>query len=174
MRMSVTFVGSGMSAATNERVYLDTNVFIYALEGPADVKAAIQPFLLKLGAARGLGVTSELTLAEVLVKPERMKLRVLKWTYIDLLSWSGAVALQPVTRRILMDSAKYRAVAHPDIPAPSEDRRNFLPDSTHVVRAIQSKCTIFLGRDTRIRLPAGMRRVTPDPAGMTELMGMLP
>jgi predicted nucleic acid-binding protein len=163
-----------MKGADVERVYLDANVFIYALEGTEELKAAARTLLRGLKGRPGIGITSELTLAEVLAKPTREGPPVLARAYLDLLIWSKTVVLQPVSRDILIESASYRAVAHSEAPAPREDRRNFLPDAIHVVTAVQSGCTSFVGKDARIRLPSGMRRIFPDAPGVADLMGLLP
>jgi predicted nucleic acid-binding protein len=53
------------------KVYLDTNVFIYAVEAAAEHMAAVEALfgLIEDGAVSA--VTGELTLAEVLAKPLR-------------------------------------------------------------------------------------------------------
>ena len=50
-------------------IYLDTNVFIYAVEGVAEHAAFIDKMFLLLDAGELIATTSELTLAEVLTKP---------------------------------------------------------------------------------------------------------
>lgn len=52
-----------------ERVYLDTNVFIYALEGYPDFVDELNELFESFDAGNLSAVTSELTLAEVLVRP---------------------------------------------------------------------------------------------------------
>ncbi len=163
-----------MNAADVERVYLDANVFIYSLEGTEELKAVTRTLLRKLKGYPGIGFTSELTLAEVLAKPTREGPPVLVRAYLDLLIWSKTVTLQPVNWEILIESASYRAAANPKAPAPGDDRRNFLPDAIHVVTAVRSNCTSFVGKDARIRLPTGMRRVRPDASGVADLMSLLP
>jgi predicted nucleic acid-binding protein len=151
-------------------IYLDTNVFIKAFEGTPAVSDAIQPLFMALRRHRGLAVTSELTLAEVLVWPEKNNDTRLKRIYLDLLVFSRTITLRPVSRDILIDSAKYRAIAHPLKPGPEEDKRNFLPDAIHVVTAHFAKCRRFIASDARIRLPEGMMRVEPDRKGVEMLL----
>ena len=52
-------------------VYLDANIFIYALEGYPDFQARITILLEAMDHQEIEALTSELTLAEVLVKPFR-------------------------------------------------------------------------------------------------------
>ena len=92
-----------------ESIYLDTNVFILAFEGEPDASEALRPLFLALQRRPEVAVTSELTLAELLVRPERQNDTRLKRIYLDLLIWSKVVALWPVSREVLMESARYRA-----------------------------------------------------------------
>lgn len=52
-------------------VYLDTNIIIYAVEGYETYAAPIKSLLKALTDGEITAVTSELTVAEVLVKPKR-------------------------------------------------------------------------------------------------------
>lgn len=58
-----------LNAIQGERVYLDTNVFIYAIEGYPDFVDALDEFFGSIEAGELRDFTSELTLAEVLVRP---------------------------------------------------------------------------------------------------------
>ncbi len=60
-----------LSATLGTRVYCDANVFIYALEGYAAYALLLQALLQAMDAHEITVVTSELTVAEVLVKPLR-------------------------------------------------------------------------------------------------------
>jgi hypothetical protein len=51
------------------RVYLDTNIFIYALEGYSTFRAVLTTLFEALDRHELAAITSELTLAEALVKP---------------------------------------------------------------------------------------------------------
>ena len=54
---------------TGSRIYLDANVWIYALEGYAAFAAPLAALFARIDAGELIAITSELTLAEVLVKP---------------------------------------------------------------------------------------------------------
>lgn len=58
-----------LNAIRGGRVYLDTNIFIYALEGYADFIDDLTELFASIDAGNIRAVTSELTLAEVLVRP---------------------------------------------------------------------------------------------------------
>ena len=52
-------------------VYLDSNVFIYAVEGMEPYQADLRNLFVQIASSKIIAVTSVLTLAEVLVKPFR-------------------------------------------------------------------------------------------------------
>lgn len=163
---------SGKSVPEPQRVYLDANAFIYALEGTPEVAEPAQLLISELGRSRA-AITSELTLAEVLVKPERLRLFKLKREYLNLLVFTRAIRLVGVSRTILQKSAQYRGRVHPEKPDRGENKRNFLPDAIHVATAIEAGVGFFVARDTRLRLPREMPRVAPDMAGVRDLLGKL-
>lgn len=147
------------------RVCLDANAFIYALEGVRAESEISDQILVLFGLVRTgrcVGVTSELTLAEVLVGPELRDQTVLKRDYLDLLAPRQSIFdLRPITRDIPIESVADRARMHPDKPGPDQQKRNFLPDAIHVVTAVDAEASHHVGSDQRIRLPAGMERLDP-------------
>ena len=128
------------------RVYLDTNFFIRFVEGS-------EPLLLRVVENGEFGrwrlVTSELTLAEVLVVPTRLDRQDLIAAYETLLAGDELVDVLPITREILRTSATVRATVG-----------NKGMDAIHVATAVSSDCEVFLSSDTGIRLPPSMRLVT--------------
>jgi hypothetical protein len=58
-----------LAAILGKTVYLDTNIFIYTVEGYAPEEAFLRELLAALEDGRFTAITSELSLAEVLVKP---------------------------------------------------------------------------------------------------------
>lgn len=155
---------SGMTDPQSGAIYIDANPFVYALEGPNDLAFALKALFTRLKDSPGVGVTSELTLAEIL--PKR---RVPDRDYLELLVWSGAFDLRPVSRDILYGTADYRRVTGTMLP---DGRISMpkLPDSIHVVTAIKSGCRAFLSSDTKIKLPETMRFVRADVAGVAGLV----
>jgi len=138
---------------TESRVYLDANVFIYAVEGNPDVAGQLRDLF---DLFRRAGVTSELTLAEVLPKASTVQKRV----YLDLIVWSRIFDLQPVSRDILIETAEYQKVA----------RMPKLPDAIHVVTAIRARCRMILSADTGLRLPEGHAAFLPNSANIARLI----
>ena len=147
---------SETSGMTEARIYLDANVFIYAIEGSPDVADALRQLFDLFRRNRGAGVTSELTLAEVLPKATTIQQRM----YLDLIVWSRIFDLQPVSRDILIETADYRRTAQ--MPR--------LPDAIHVVTAIRAGSRVILSADTRLKLPEGYAVWLPEPANVSRLV----
>jgi hypothetical protein len=62
-------VTNGSEPPSGSRVYLDANVLVYVIENIAGYAAKVRPVFDRLGRDDLLGFSSELTLAEALVKP---------------------------------------------------------------------------------------------------------
>ncbi len=157
----------GMTERTEPSpIYIDTNPFIYAIEGEEAVARDLKNLFSLLRDRRRGAVTSELTLAEVLAKtPSPLHRR----QYLDLLIWSGIVDLQPITREILIETAAYRR----EVPPVNLQQRSSmpkLPDAIHVVTAIRSGCNQILSADGRLKLPDGLQLIPADRAGITQLI----
>jgi predicted nucleic acid-binding protein len=120
-------------------IYADSNVFIYAVEGRAEIADPLQELLDLLRSRPGFAATSELTLAEVLAKVDVVQRR----DYLDLIVESGVFQLCSVSRDILIETASYRrAVGMPK-----------LVDAIHVVTAIRNGCRTMLSADLRMKAP---------------------
>ena len=141
---------------TEARLYLDANVFIYAIEGSADISNPLRELFDLFRAQRGTGVTSELTLAEVLPRANVLQRR----SYLDLIAWSGIFDLRPVNRDILIETAQYRSAA--GMPK--------LPDAIHVVTAIKAGCRTILSADSRLKLPEGYAALLPNRENLSRLI----
>ena len=143
-----------LSARVGPRPYVDTNVFIYALEAhPAYVETVRRFFAAAdQGACRVLA--SELVLAEALVTPLRIGNLELVDRYLRHLLRSRSVELLPIGREILIDAARQRAV-----------HAVRLPDAIHAATAIRSACTSFITNDLRLRTVPGLQVVTLEELG---------
>jgi predicted nucleic acid-binding protein len=151
---------------TNRRVYVDSNVLIYAVEGVPATAGPAKELIKFLRTQRGLMFTSEITLAEVLAPSKRRgawPLQAKRRAYLDLLVFSGTVNLVPITREILIHTADLRKIA------PLK-----LPDAIHLETAIRSKCGFLVTGDTDFKkLPSGMKKVNPDEPGIRNLLRAL-
>ena len=136
-----------LTAILGRRVYLDTNIFIYAVEGYEPEAAFLQGLLAALEEGRFAAVTSELTLAEVLVKPFGLGREDAVAAYTELLTPSVRLTVPPVGRAILVEAARQRAA----LGTP-------MPDAIHVATALAAGCELFLTNDRRLRMPAGLTK----------------
>jgi predicted nucleic acid-binding protein len=125
-----------MTDPAGKRVYVDSNVLIYAVEGVPATAGPAKELIRFLRTQRGLMFTSEIALAEVLAPSKRRGAwppAAKRRAYLDLLVWSGAVNLIPVTRDILIRPADLRKAT------PLK-----LPDAIHLVSAIHAKCEFLV------------------------------
>jgi predicted nucleic acid-binding protein len=126
----------GVSAELGRRIYLDTNIVIYAVEGFAQYAPQIQALLDAMDANEVSVVTSELTLAEVLVGPLKAKNAPVQQIYRSFLTPTVTVVVPPVSRDILEESAQLRATT-----------KLRLPDAIHLATALRHQCDSFLTND---------------------------
>jgi predicted nucleic acid-binding protein len=142
-------------------VYLDANTLTYLVEGAPDISKPLVPLFEYLRSHPGTGVTSELTLAEVLA-PTLTRGVIpphLKRAYLSLLVWSRFITLLPITREILYDTTKLRA-----------EIRLKLPDAIHLSTAVSANCRFMMTRDKALKTPRGMTRVEPDSDGVRRVL----
>lgn len=128
-----------------KRVYLDTNIIIYAIEGYETYAGPIKALLRALTDGEIVAVTSELTVAEVLVKPKRDKNTKLEEAYQRFLRPTESLHTSPVTRELLEAAADIRA-----------NTTLKLPDAIHVATAIGEQCDSFLTNDVRFTTATGL------------------
>jgi predicted nucleic acid-binding protein len=129
------------------KVYLDTNVFIYAVEAVAEYGTAIGELFRLIDAGTISAVTSELALAEVLAKPFEAGRHDVAEIYQEMLAPSAWLSIWPVERAILIEAARLR---------PQLTLR--LPDAIHVATAVAAGCPALISNDHRLRLPSTIRR----------------
>lgn len=121
-----------------QRLYLDSNVWIYALEGGAEWETLRQLLILiKNGDLRA--VTSELTLAETLVAPIRARNRALQSAFQKAICNDGGLLVHPVSRAIWLEAARLRAIHNLQ-----------MPDALHGATAKLSNCRQFLSADIEL------------------------
>lgn len=146
-------------------VYLDSNVFIYSLEGNAEVADPLQKMFGALRHRIGVFVTSELTLAEVLAPTKKRGVvhPQLRRKYLNLIVWNPSVRLQPVSRDILYETADLR-----------KHTGQKLPDAIHSVTAIRSRCRFLMSGDRGMKkLPNWMSSIGPEAGSVDALIEAL-
>lgn len=128
--------------APARRIYLDANILIHAKEG-ADGRSDTLLELMEVSARWPLPllVTSELTLAEIVVAPLRRRTQGLVAVYDQWLVSSDWLSVVPVGRDVLWNAGRLRA----DYPSLK------LPDAVHLATALSFGCHDFLSGDTRLK-----------------------
>src|ERR1700724_773215 len=167
MRICAASETNGMTESPSSLIYLDTNVFIKAVEGLDEAATPAKTLIKALRHRRaGIAATSEITFAEVLAPPKRpdaLPLQMKRRAYLDLLLWSGFVALIPVNRDILIETAALRAMG-----------RFKLPDTVHLVSAVRVRCRFFVSAEKDFdKMPEGMERVDCDHDNLPRLLKAL-
>lgn len=136
-------------------IYLDSNILISAFGGEAERGNA--PLLMEmLGAATNRSIapflTSELSLAETLVRPFRTNDGEAIAELQTVFQPSAWLNVTPVDRTILLRSAQLRAQR----PALK------LPDAIHLSTALETGCTHILTADQGIRAEQPVTLLRPD------------
>jgi predicted nucleic acid-binding protein len=121
-------------------LYLDTNVLIYAAEGFSAYRVILVDLLSRLEVREIGGVTSEIALMEVLVRPLRDQNQRMVSFYEEFLGSNSLLRMVPIDRAILQGAAEIRA-AHLLKPI----------DAIHVATAQLSKCDALVSEDRRLR-----------------------
>ncbi|MDA8405859.1 MAG: PIN domain-containing protein [Deltaproteobacteria bacterium] len=130
-----------MDVIKGERIYLDTNIIIYAMEGYPEYVSSLASLFAAIDEGKLVAVTSELTLAESLVKPMMDDNVRLQNIYMEALQSSDALYIIPVNRQILIEAARLRAKSY----------TLNLPDAIHLATAHVHQCASFLTNDKRLR-----------------------
>jgi hypothetical protein len=94
--------------------YMDANIFIYYLEGYPDYERVLDQLFAGLDGSRLSAVTSQLTVAEVLVKPFRDRSVALQAQCRDFIRSRQGFQVRPVDLDILVEAAKLRLSRVPD------------------------------------------------------------
>jgi predicted nucleic acid-binding protein len=134
-------------SVTAPRIYLDTNVFIAAYEARGARSDHAWWILDAVETGEFLAVTSELTLAEVLVGPLQDGDEELAGHYHNIVASDDGLDVAPVDRKVLIEAAMLRSFS----------RSLKLPDAIHVATARIRDCNFIVSDDRR--LPS-MRGVT--------------
>jgi len=129
------------------RFYLDTNIFIEVFEGRGPLSELLVQLLTAVeNSSRQRFVTSELALAELLVKPFILQRDDLIQAYDNWTISNSYLEVVPVVRDVLRDAAALRA----------KDRSLKLPDAIHLTTARGTGCRYFLTRDKKIKSQYGV------------------
>ena len=127
----------------DKKVYLDANIFIYAIEHSNIYKQLLDELFKQIDYGNIQAITSEITLAEVLVKPFADRNTELVDIYKQLLVDANIIVLLKINQKILIDSAKCRTTFGVK-----------LPDAIHLTTAIVSDADFLLTNDNGIKTSA--------------------
>lgn len=133
----------GIKLSIQENIYLDANIFIYLLEGYTDFAAILQQLMDLIDSGKLQTFTSELSLAEVLVKPIRDKNLALQSLYENTIQTTSSLTICPIDRDILIQAAKFRAKSLNNVIR--------LPDAIHLATAQIHQCKCFITNDARLK-----------------------
>lgn len=128
-------------------IYLDSNVLIYAMETDGELGMFARRWLMQIDRGRVKGVTSELSIVEVLPHPISNRNAVLVDGYHRLLTDRPTLRVSPISLPILFRAAELRA-----------DFGSETPDAIHVATALVEGCGGFVTNDTRLKLPPTLAR----------------
>lgn len=129
-----------VSQELGQRVYFDANIIIYLVEGFAPFLDQLRALSTALNIGEIIAITSDLTLAEVLVKPLKDQLSAIQQAYKVFLTPTPALNVVAIDRAILEDAAQFRATT-----------KLKLPDAIHLATAFRQQCDSFLTNDAVFR-----------------------
>ena len=146
--------------ATPPRVYLDANVFITAFEQTGARSDHAWWILEAVENGEIIGATSEITLAEVLVKPVERDASDLAAAYDSMIVSGPNFEVLPVRREVLVAAAGIRA-----------GRQSVrLPDAIHIASAMAMDCRFFVTEDRRLKVPNDMMLLGVDPFTLDDVL----
>lgn len=142
-----------LAALEGRHIYLDTNVFIYHIEGHNPYQGELRQLFEAIRSGVLTAVTSRLTLAEVLVDPIQTGDIVRQAAFELAVRNQPHLQVAPVNP-ILREAAYVR----------SRIASIKLPDAIHVATAQHARCTSFVTNDKRLRRIGGPTPVILDDA----------
>jgi predicted nucleic acid-binding protein len=125
-----------MTTAESPHVYIDANILIFSIEKNPEWEPSVRPLMTAMDAATVKVVSSELTYAEVMVKPLAERWQVAIDRYEDVFGPGSPLDVIPVDRQVLHLAATLRA-----------RHRLKLADAIHLASAIHAKCEVLVTHD---------------------------
>jgi len=131
-----------------KRVYVDTNIFIYLLEGNESLGVEIAVMREAILSDECIFISSDLIYTEILPPLVRSENSEAMGKALRFLGENAAFELRSVTKEICIQAGILRGRTGMKTP-----------DAIHVASAIAAGCDAFLTNDTRVRLPDRMERI---------------
>jgi predicted nucleic acid-binding protein len=152
-----------VASVTRPRIYLDANVFIAAYEAQGARSDHAWWLLEVIEDGELLGMTSEMTLAEILVRPIEEQDDGLVREYQAIISPADCLEVPAVTRQIMVEAAALRSM-----------RRSLrLPDAIPVATARLAECTHIVSDDRRLPFAPGLELVQLRPHAVSLIKASL-
>lgn len=133
-------------ALKGRRVYFDTNIFIYLLEGPREFEAQISELAAGMEDRLFDALASDLVLTELLpplvARNDEAGIRKIH----SLLDDSGAFAKIRCSQDVFIQAGYLRGRFGMKTP-----------DALHVAMAIEGRCGVFLTNDKGVKCPEGLQ-----------------
>jgi predicted nucleic acid-binding protein len=131
-------------------IYLDTSAIIYSVERNEPYFSLLAPAWQQAEAGQFVVVSSELAIAETLVRPIREANSDLVAAFLAVFA-APEVDLTPTTRQLWEDTARLRA-----------ETGLKTPDALHAATALRAGCALFVTNDTDFRRVRGLPVVVLD------------
>jgi predicted nucleic acid-binding protein len=130
----------------SSRVYIDTNIFIYFIEGSEKFFPQVKELFEHVGTLGAQIVTSEITVAECLYKPSQQQNQKLINIYEELFERTGEIELFPLDGLLTKQAALH-----------GSQLGLKLIDAIHYESALQAGCDVLVSADTRFKSGPKMR-----------------
>ena len=138
-----------IKAFAGKRVYVDTNILVYFFEKHPEWFAEVMPLFEMAARGEVALVTSEFTVAELLVRPFSLGRSDIVVGYKRFLKEEDIIELVPLSLDVLEAAAASRA-----------SLGGTLADAMHVATASIAGCSMFVSNDREIRVPLPMQKVS--------------
>jgi len=123
-----------------DRLYLDSNVFIYAFENTPLFEQTAQAIFQRVADGQAELFVSELIYAEIMPVPLRQGRHDLLERYADFLQNTDGVTVLPLTSAIVLRTVSLRA------------QHNLKTvDALHIATALEHDCTAFISNDQALK-----------------------
>ena len=122
-----------------QRIYLDSNLYIYIFEGVEMHRTRMLELLSAIDSRDVVVIASELLFTEILPRPVKEGRQDLVERYLDLIRNTPRIHLVPVDRSVILRSVHLRA----------EFRLRSM-DALHLATALVHGCETFITNDRRL------------------------
>lgn len=128
-----------------DRICLDTAPFIYFIEENPRYVSVVEKIFSEISSGNIFGISSYLTLLEVLIKPFREGATIIANEYRDLLLGNIFLGMFPLDDRVAEKAAELRAKYN------GNGFKLNTPDAIQIATGILNEAEIFLTNDTNLR-----------------------